>query len=1101
MTDTDTPTPSNADSIPRWNEATVDGTLDPALLARQIRIAFGKRRADAWPVTEDLTVYELLNRHLTAHKIGPKDGPYILQGALVNSPGQRQSSNEHTNYLVLLDHDNGESLDEVGSRFAAEGWFGLFWTTHSHMKPASGVAESVMLEWVEKRGRKGVVTNQDVADYLREVKRIKPEILAGIENPEGVASRDHWEGGVKYICKHDPMPRLRSLMILKEPFVFAQRGGTQREAIEEWKERYTGLATRMGLTIDPKCADPAHLMFLPRLSAGAIKGPQSHEICILAGNPLDFDGVRRVQVQKGSRVVHLSAPAGLAAFSAAGNSGGSDPDIRAPAGHGEYVTRNIQEFHRRAGSEFRAAAWVQAMRDDWVRHEYNDKVDFRCPNEEGHTEPTDSDRAFCVWNAGAGETNRPYWMECQHATCTRESNGDAAWFLDKLCQIFGIEDALTLISADWTPQLWERMQASRQARPEIDTRIEALTQRSTLEDVEGVLRDIARQDEEFYRSTAVGKIAKKTKISVATLRERMQEMRSGGGNGNGGGGSGPVHALPADEASARVIWSDWGFADRCRIAEARLHAINKQNPRIFCRDGWDMVRLLDDGGRVKIEPMVTSDDWFAALGDKPGLVFKKVTMTGEEREIAPPDDIVRLLNKTRKQVWPPLDQIVRVPLFTTEGDLLAVRGYHPSLRVYLDPALEYLPVPDMITTADVRGALELLNEALVDFNFSDLFDGSETAPCKGEEKDKDGWPLPNPERGVSSRAHALCMILQPHVRHLIDGPTPAYHIDKSAPGEGAGFLTDVVSLIAEGEKATAQTMSEEEEEFRKSLTSTLREAVPIVFIDNVNRKIHSGHLAAALTSGFWRDRVLGKTETIKLQIRSMFVIAGINIDFTPELMRRNVPVRLDSMLRLPASERGPSSFKHHPLQSWVAANRGRLLNAVHILIGNWIDQGMPAGDRLLGSFDEWSRVLGGILKCAGVPGFLENAPAYNQTRDTDESAFDTLAQLCWQRYGEENSFSAWEMLDATRGLDGQPIVELPGVVVATKDEVGVQRTKLQLSAVIHKFMEGRTFYLQGEGGKKVGAVMETEPLVREGAKYKLVRVRSRSPIKYLFRKA
>jgi len=55
----------------------------------------------------------------------------------------------------------------------------------------------------------------------------------------------------------------------------------------------------------------------------------------------------------------------------------------------------------------------------------------------------------------------------------------------------------------------------------------------------------------------------------------------------------------------------------------------------------------------------------------------------------------------------------------------------------------------------------------------------------------------------------------------------------------------------------------------------------------------------------------------------------------------------------------------------VRRNRVQLVGAALTLGRAWLVQGRPYGGRQLGMFEQWSKVVGGMLEVAGVPGFLD----------------------------------------------------------------------------------------------------------------------------------
>ena len=89
-------------------------------------------------------------------------------------------------------------------------------------------------------------------------------------------------------------------------------------------------------------------------------------------------------------------------------------------------------------------------------------------------------------------------------------------------------------------------------------------------------------------------------------------------------------------------------------------------------------------------------------------------------------------------------------------------------------------------------------------------------------------------------------------------------------------------------------MADSDEEVRKVITASLRGGASHLFWDNINRKVTSGALASALTTGKFTDRVLGGSKMATSPIRCVWIMAGNRISFTHELMRRNVPIRIDA---------------------------------------------------------------------------------------------------------------------------------------------------------------------------------------------------------------
>jgi hypothetical protein len=235
-----------------------------------------------------------------------------------------------------------------------------------------------------------------------------------------------------------------------------------------------------------------------------------------------------------------------------------------------------------------------------------------------------------------------------------------------------------------------------------------------------------------------------------------------------------------------------------------------------------------------------------------------------------------------------------------------------------------------------------------------------------------------------------------------------YFIDKSRPGSGAGYLANVVSIAMEGKPVTPQRMSSNDEEFAKSISASLFQQRPMMFIDNVIGTIDSPTLAAAITTGEWTDRLLGKSEMVTVPVDGVWVIGGNNVNFTHELIRRLVPIRLDAGVPNP-EDRPSETFKHRMPRDYVNM-RPDLVFACHILIQNWIDQGRPRGKAVLSSFEDWSEVMGGILAAAGVEGFLQNLTAFKANMDEEDDTARLAVQMMFETFGAK-TFSLDEFVE------------------------------------------------------------------------------------------
>ena len=241
------------------------------------------------------------------------------------------------------------------------------------------------------------------------------------------------------------------------------------------------------------------------------------------------------------------------------------------------------------------------------------------------------------------------------------------------------------------------------------------------------------------------------------------------------------------------------------------------------------------------------------------------------------------------------------------------------------------------------------------------------------------------------------LLLLPFVRPMIDGATPLHIIEKPTPGTGASLLVDVLMYPATGRPAVAMTEGRSEDEWRKRLTALLLSSPPVVFVDNLRRRLDSSALAAAITAPVWGDRILGKSETVHIPIRCAWVATGNNPALSDEMTRRAIRIRLDAKQDRPWLREG---FKHANLREWAKENRADLVWAGLTLAQNWIAVGRPKPDKTLGMFQGWVDTIGGILLAAGIPGFLDNLTEFYDLADEQGATWRAFVATWWDKFGD-----------------------------------------------------------------------------------------------------
>lgn len=394
------------------------------------------------------------------------------------------------------------------------------------------------------------------------------------------------------------------------------------------------------------------------------------------------------------------------------------------------------------------------------------------------------------------------------------------------------------------------------------------------------------------------------------------------------------------------------------------HAANDP-PELFLSSG-QLVRLSPAADRPIIQPL----DEHSAFGHlmrvaswyregKNGLVDADPKKTFARDILANPDPYL-----------PPLDAIITAPVFDAECRLLNESGYHRDARLWLhlDVDMQEIAVPDRPTAADLEVARSLLcDDLLVDFPFT----------------------------ADSDRAHTVAALMQPFVRPMIGGSTPLYLIEAPLPGSGKGLLADLITYPCMGEAVGSTTVTRDENETRKKITSLLRRGHPVILIDNLDGGLSSSQLASAITATRWEDRALGTNNMVSLPNRALLLASGNNPALSQEIARRSIRIRLSPEEEQPWKR---TVFKHPAIREWALQNRRELVRAILTIIRSWMWAGRPEGQQVLGSFESWSRIVGGIVGHLGLPGFLSDADEFYTAADSETGEWSALVAAWWEQH-------------------------------------------------------------------------------------------------------
>ena len=459
-------------------------------------------------------------------------------------------------------------------------------------------------------------------------------------------------------------------------------------------------------------------------------------------------------------------------------------------------------------------------------------------------------------------------------------------------------------------------------------------------------------------------------------------------NGNTGNGSkressvfsdrGPLPSIVATDRELREISQD--ALDALRVGN--------DPPELFVRSGQMVNVIEDEDGRHSIRDV--SEAFLRGRMSRSAnfcRMFAGRSGEGQRVPTSPPIDVVRDVMALPPTEWrfPALESVTESPILRPDGTVFRTAGYDPFTRTVYAPSagLRLPPIPDDPITDEVVEAVGVIQEALEGFPFVD----------------------------EASRANAYAMVLTPMLRKAVHGNVPIALVDAPEAGTGKSLLAELVAIIHTGAAAAMKPApGRDEEEWRKTLSAVLLAGNPLTIFDNVTHRLESPSLALAVTASTWTDRILGQSRTITIPQRTSWIATGNNIVLGGDLPRRCYWVRLDAATPRPWQRSG---FKIADLRKWVLEHRGQLLAALLVISRAWFSAGRPESSTpVLGSFEQWSRTVGGILAYARIEGFLGNLDDLYEQSDPTTQQWESFLAAIREEY--ESSFTIHELVDLIR---------------------------------------------------------------------------------------
>ena len=434
---------------------------------------------------------------------------------------------------------------------------------------------------------------------------------------------------------------------------------------------------------------------------------------------------------------------------------------------------------------------------------------------------------------------------------------------------------------------------------------------------------------------------------------------------------------PKPKASRKAERIDW-----IALGKGRRPVLNVDDDRLDV--GNEVARLMKeryDGSKLFIfgetltavesgKPLQVSQDTFVHLAHQVSNPMRQGTSEG----LVPAEYTANTLRITRdvcNRSFTHLSGVTKAPFVRGDGTVCTTEGYDAASGLLLvsTPGLESVTVPNNPTLRDVADAVWLLAEEwLGDFPFATDAD----------------------------RANALALVITPFVRDRV-GIVPLAVLDGLGAGVGKGLFAEILSVMVTGEKSEPVSVPTGREEAWKTLHSYAAQGRELLMLDEAH-VLEGPALAQALTAPVITSRTLGKSEVAGYPNRMTWLAAGNHVTVRGDLFRRVYRIHLAPTMG-GWENRKASDFRHPNLVRWTQVNRAKLMSAVLTIVRYWYAQGeTEAGQSVgFGSFEDWQRIVSGILELAGVPGFLGNLLSWREESAVDRRGWGAHLSEMWDQ--------------------------------------------------------------------------------------------------------
>lgn len=355
------------------------------------------------------------------------------------------------------------------------------------------------------------------------------------------------------------------------------------------------------------------------------------------------------------------------------------------------------------------------------------------------------------------------------------------------------------------------------------------------------------------------------------------------------------------------------------------HDIFSRNGSVFTVNptGTGLEEMTGDALRTWVEQHIVC---YKKTMDRSGATycFRK-TMSSDDANgiLASPQLHARLRHIERCNA-------IRLPVMRTSGQIeLLPTGYDPQAKVFTASGNDFdLEMP-------LERARQVIDDLLGEFCFAD--NGRSKSVVIASMQTLYGLGL------LPAKALRPCFIYL-----------------ANCEGAGKSLLAKCAIVPILGNAPTGCT-PKEEAEMAKLLLTTIMEARPVLFLDNMKGHLASESLEGFLTASQWQGRILGASKSFTGENNTVVFVTGNQCTLSPDIRRRSLIVEL--FMREETSEE--RVFKRPLEVPEILEMRSNIMAALWSFVRHWDESGRSAVSRSHPSFPHWTPIIGGIVEAAG----------------------------------------------------------------------------------------------------------------------------------------